>query len=83
MNADLHMSADLKNTGKGNLFSIFVEPDVKIEDVGNNQIQIRIEGVDIFDPSKGEVRSDELDKIACWFIDTDYDNESFKVYGVP
>ena len=27
MNADLHMAADLKNTGKGNLFVVFGEPD--------------------------------------------------------
>jgi adenine-specific DNA-methyltransferase len=79
MNADLHMSADLKNTGKGNLFIIFGEPDIAIEAVGKGQIQVSIKGVDIFDPAKGEVRSDEPDKIACWFIDTDYNEESFFV----
>jgi len=41
--------------------------------------QVTIHGVDIFDPAKGEVRSDEPDKIACWFIDTDYNEESFFV----
>jgi adenine-specific DNA-methyltransferase len=79
MNADLHMSTDLKNTGKGNLFIIFGEPDIDIEEVGKNQIRVSIKGVDVFDPSKGEVRSDEPDKIACWFIDTDYNEESFFV----
>ena len=79
MNADLHMSTELKNTGKGNLFIIFGEPDIAIEEIGKNQIQVCIKGVDIFDPAKGEVRSDEPDKIACWFIDTDYNEESFFV----
>ena len=79
MNADLHMSTELKNTGKGNLFIIFGEPDIAIEEVGKNQIQVSIKGVDIFDPAKGEVRSDEPDKIACWFVDTDYNEESFFV----
>ncbi|MCL1875855.1 MAG: site-specific DNA-methyltransferase [Synergistaceae bacterium] len=79
MNADLHMSADLKNTGKGNLFIIFGEPDISIEEVGVNQIQVSIKGVDVFDPAKGEVRSDDPDNIACWFIDTDYNEESFFV----
>jgi adenine-specific DNA-methyltransferase len=79
MNADLHMSTELKNTGKGNLFIIFGEPDIAIEEIGKNQIQVSIKGVDIFDPAKGEVRSDEPDKIACWFIDTDYNEESFFV----
>jgi adenine-specific DNA-methyltransferase len=79
MNADLHMSTELKNTGKGNLFIIFGEPDIVIEEVGKKQIQVSIRGVDVFDPAKGEVRSDEPDKIACWFIDTEYDEESFFV----
>ena len=30
MNADLHMAADLSNTGKGNLFVIFGEPDISV-----------------------------------------------------
>ena len=163
MNADLHM-ADLKNTGKGNLFMIFGEPDVTVTTglwlvdkngkmVGNydqvlqasscgsleemNQTgkeellarlgkasvwdkdeslylpgeghigeqlkmameilqgmnerdfplalteeewtQVTIHGVDVYDPSKGEVRSHEPDKIACWFVDTNYNEESFFV----
>lgn len=79
MNADLHMSADLKNTGKGNLFVIFGEPDIVIEDTPNNQIQVTVKGVDVFDPATGEVRSDDPNTIACWFIDTDYNEESFFV----
>ena len=79
MNADLHMADDLKNTGKGNLFVVFGEPDIEIEDAGGGQIQVRINGVDVFHPNTGEVRSHGPDGIACWFIDTDYDEESFFV----
>jgi adenine-specific DNA-methyltransferase len=79
MNADLHMQPDLKNTGKGNLFVIFGEPDIDILDASENQIQVKINGVDVFDPSTGEVRSDEPDTIACWFVDSDYNGESFFV----
>jgi adenine-specific DNA-methyltransferase len=79
MNADLHMSEDLRNTGKGNLFVIFGEPDITIEKASNNQIALRINGVDVYHPSTGEVVSDETDNIACWFIDTDYNLESFFV----
>jgi adenine-specific DNA-methyltransferase len=78
MNADLHMADDLKNTGKGNLFVIFGEPDIKILDADDGQVQVKIFGVDVFHPSTGEVRSTEsTDEIACWFIDTDYNEESF------
>ncbi|MDQ2774763.1 MAG: site-specific DNA-methyltransferase, partial [Acidobacteriota bacterium] len=79
MNADLHMAGDLKNTGKGNLFVIFGEPDINILPTGNGQIQLKINGVDVFDPTTGEIRSDDPDRIACWFIDTDYNEESFFV----
>jgi len=79
MNADLHMADDLKNTGKGNLFVIFGEPDIDILQTEDDKIQIKINGVDVFDPSSGEVRSDNADGIACWFIDTDYNEESFFV----
>ncbi|MDI6711025.1 MAG: site-specific DNA-methyltransferase [Bacillota bacterium] len=79
MNADLHMADDLKNTGKGNLFVIFGEPDIDILDAGNGQIQVKINGVDVFHPNTGEVRSDGPEGIACWFIDTDYNEESFFV----
>jgi adenine-specific DNA-methyltransferase len=85
MNADLHMAEDLKNTGKGNLFVIFGEPDIEIRQVASSgsekldALQVKVLGVDVFDPSTGEVRSDNADGIACWFVDTDYDEESFFV----
>ena len=79
MNADLHMGGELKNTGQGNLFVIFGEPDIDVLDAEDGQVQVRVNGVDVFDPSAGEVRSDNTDGIACWFIDTDYDSESFFV----
>jgi adenine-specific DNA-methyltransferase len=79
MNADLHMSDELKNTGKGNLFVIFGEPDMDILEAEGGQIQVKVNGVDVFHPNTGEVRSDGADGIACWFIDTDYNEESFFV----
>ena len=62
MNADLHMASDLKNTGKGNLFVIFGEPDIQILPAGDGQIQLKIHGVDVFDPTTGEIRSDDPDE---------------------
>jgi adenine-specific DNA-methyltransferase len=79
MNADLHMADDLKNTGKGNLFVIFGEPDIDVLQADKNQVRVKINGVDVFHPNTGEVRSDGAEGIACWFIDTDYNQESFFV----
>ena len=83
MNADLHLADDLKTTGKGNLFVVFGEPDIEIEAAGDesteDDMRVRLRGVDVFHPQTGEIRSDEPDAIACWFLDTDYDGESFFV----
>jgi len=78
MNADLHMAEDLKNTGKGNLFVIFGEPDITLLPEGD-KLRVKVNGVDVFKPQTGEVISDGADGIACWFIDTDYNEESFFV----
>jgi adenine-specific DNA-methyltransferase len=79
MNADLHMAGDLKNTGKGNLFVVFGEPDIDVLPADDGQIRVKVNGVDVFHPATGEVRSDGAEGIACWFIDTDYNEESFFV----
>jgi adenine-specific DNA-methyltransferase len=79
MNPDLHMAGELKNTGKGNLFVVFGEPDIDVVDHGDETLSIKINGVDVFDPNTGEIRSNDTKGIAAWFIDTDYDEESFFV----
>ncbi len=79
MNADLHLAADLKSTDTANLFVIFGEPDIDIIDADAQRIKVRVKGVDVFHPNSGEVRSDSTDGIACWFVDTDYNEESFFV----
>ncbi|MCY3751446.1 MAG: site-specific DNA-methyltransferase, partial [Gammaproteobacteria bacterium] len=79
MNTDLHMSEELKNTGAGNLFVVFGEPDIEwdFDDEGN--IVVEVLGVDVFDPKTSEVRASGKDEIAAWFIDTNYNQESFFV----
>ena len=81
MNADLHMAEDLKKTDKANLFVVFGEPDIRVTYPSDDMVQVEIKGVDIFDPTTGEVKSSDKpsDDIACWFIDDDYDEESFFV----
>jgi adenine-specific DNA-methyltransferase len=80
MNPDLAMGDELlKKTGAGNLFMVFGEPDVEIRKQKNDQIVAEIKGVDVYDPTTGQIRSASTDDIACWFIDTDYNGESFFV----
>ena len=79
MNPDLYMAGELKTNGKGNLFVVFGEPDIEIETVEGDALRVKVKGIDVFDPNTGEIRSDDTDGIAAWFIDTDYDEESFFV----
>ena len=81
MNADLHMVDDLKNTGSGNLFVVFGDPDIDvlIDEDDADTIRIKVNGTDVYDPKTGQIRSNEPDELACWFIDTDYNQESFFV----
>jgi adenine-specific DNA-methyltransferase len=80
MNPDLAMGDELlKKTGAGNLFMVFGEPDVKMERTVDGKIVVEIRGLDIYDPTTGEIRCSSTDDIACWFLDTEYDGESFFV----
>ncbi len=80
MNPDLAMGDELlKKTGAGNLFMVFGEPDVSLETTKSGELVVELKGVDIYDPTTGQVRSSSTDEIACWFIDTNYNEESFFV----
>ena len=79
MNPDLRMADALKTTGSGNLFVVLGEPDIELAEVDGDQLQITIHGVDVFKPQSGEIVSSGPDGIACWFVDDDYDEESFFV----
>jgi adenine-specific DNA-methyltransferase len=78
MNSDL-LVGGLKKTGAGNLFTVFGEPDVEVRPADDGQLVVEIRGLDIYDPTTGELRSSSVDDIACWFLDTAYDGESFFV----
>lgn len=80
MNPDLAMGDELlKKTGAGNLFMVFGEPDVDIKQQKDGQLVVKVKGVDVYDPTTGQIRNSSTDDIACWFIDTDYNGESFFV----
>jgi Adenine specific DNA methylase Mod len=80
MNPDLTMGDELlKKTGAGNLFMVFGEPDVDIKKQKDGKLVVKIKGLDVYDPTTGQIRSNSTDDIACWFIDTDYNSESFFV----
>jgi adenine-specific DNA-methyltransferase len=79
MNVDLAMGDELlKNSSSANLFTVFGEPDIDVQ-VTDEGVVVEIRGIDVYDPTTGEVRSGGTEGIALWMIDTDYDEESFFV----
>jgi adenine-specific DNA-methyltransferase len=80
MNPDLAMGDELlKKTGAGNLFMVFGELDMDVKKSKDGNVVVAIKGVDVYDPTTGQIRNSSTDDIACWFIDTDYNGESFFV----
>ncbi len=80
MNPDLAMGDELlKKTGAGNLFMVFGEPDLSVDRQPDGKYKVILRGLDVYDPTTGEIRSNTTDDIACWFIDTDYNEETFIV----
>ena len=58
---------------------VFGEPDIDLHVEKNGEMSIELNGLDIYDPTTGQVRSSSTEEIACWFIDTNYNQESFFV----
>jgi adenine-specific DNA-methyltransferase len=80
MNYDRTMGDELlKKTGAGNLFVLYGETDIEVTPEKDGKLTVRIKGVDVYDPTTGQVRSHSTDDIAAWFIDTAYNGESFFV----
>lgn len=75
----LLMGKDLKKDGKGNLFTVFGEPDIETQRQPDGRWVVTLKGVDVYDPNQGSVRSSSTAEIACWFIDTNYDEANFFV----
>lgn len=79
MNVDLLMGEELKKTASGNLFTVFGEPDIELRETADGSLVVDLKGVDVYDPTTGEVRSNGTDQIALWMVDTEYNDEAFFV----
>jgi adenine-specific DNA-methyltransferase len=45
----------------------------------DGQAIVDLRGVDVYDPTTGEIRNSDTGQIALWMIDTNYNEESFFV----
>lgn len=79
VSSNKNKSEDLTNTDKGYLVVIFGESDITLPPAPDSRLCVKVNSVDFFKPHAGEVICDGADGIDCWFIDTDYNEESFFV----
>jgi adenine-specific DNA-methyltransferase len=76
---DLMMGDLLKNMRSSQIFSVCGLPEVKLVKVSNDQYQIELLGLDVFDPTTMEVDHCKGSDVPCWLLDTDYNNLCFHV----
>ena len=69
----------LKTTRASQIFTVFGQPDVRVEKQKDGTYIVKLLGVDIYDPLTGEVHSTRGEDVAAWFLDTDYDGKTFHI----
>jgi adenine-specific DNA-methyltransferase len=67
----------LKTTRESQIFTVFGQPDVRVDKQEDGTYRVELSGVDIYDPLTGNVESKEGKEVAAWFLDTDYDGKTF------
>lgn len=77
-NQDL-LVGNLKDEKSDRAFVLIGEPDIAVRVDPNNpdQIIVRVNGYDTYDPKTRQIERGTADEIICWMIDTDYDGRSF------
>lgn len=74
---DLYMGDLLKDSPTSQIFTVFGSPRTEIKQLPDGQFQIKMEGVDIYDPVNNVLQPTNMDKVAAWFLDSDYDGRTF------
>ena len=77
INPDVAMGGLLKETPTSQLFTVFGEPRTKLETTEDGEYTVTMEGVDVYNPVDNMVTSEGSDRVAAWFIDSDYDSRTF------
>ena len=77
INPDVTMGDLLKETPSSQLFTVFGTPRTEIEMTEDEEYIVKMEGVDIYNPVENTVSSAGGDKVAAWFVDSDYDGRTF------
>ena len=83
---DVNMGDLLKDTPSSQLFTVFGLPRVELSRcealsevpcTSTDEWIVEMQGVDIYDPVTNTIRATKADKVAAWFLDSDYDGRTF------
>ncbi len=74
---DVNMGDLLKDTPSSQLFTVFGLPRVGLKRGKDGEWQVEMEGVEIYDPVTNVIQSTGANKVAAWFLDSDYDGQTF------
>ena len=74
---DVNMGNLLKDTPNAQLFSVFGSPRAALKKTEDGMFTVTLEGVDIYNPVENTILATKVDKVAAWFVDTDYDGRVF------
>jgi adenine-specific DNA-methyltransferase len=74
---DVNMGDLLKDTPSSQIFTVFGLPRVVPTLLPGGEWQVDMQGVDIYDPVTNTIQSSGASKVAAWFLDSDYDGQTF------
>jgi adenine-specific DNA-methyltransferase len=74
------MNGLLKEQPGSQLFTVFGQPRTTVQGPDKHgEFTVLMEGVDIYNPVDNSIASARADKVAAWFLDSDYDGRTFCV----
>ena len=72
------MNGLLKEQPGSQLFTVFGQPRTEVAGPdAEGQYTVTMQGVDIYNPVDNSISSSGADKVAAWFVDSDYDGRTF------
>ncbi|MBL8252468.1 MAG: site-specific DNA-methyltransferase, partial [Candidatus Competibacter sp.] len=74
---DVNMGGLLKDTPNAQLFTVFGSPRTRLDPTSDGLFTVTLEGVDIYNPVDNAILATRIDKVAAWFVDSDYDGRTF------
>jgi adenine-specific DNA-methyltransferase len=74
---DVIMEDLLYSPTKEQIFTVFGLPRTQLRKTDDDKYQIEMEGVDVYNPVEGQIQATKAEKVAAWFIDSDFDGRTF------